>query len=184
MTTYTAITNGEIDQDSPVTQPLFTAIRDNPIAMFEGAPGAPKLLPRALSSNGLGGISFNTTGWAGYTNLSTVKRMRFQLYGAVSTGAVSGTLRVRFSDNNGTSWGAAQSTTGGVAASVSRTDAGIFLEIDLVTGAYITILYSSASAVSLETGTLTPLANCNGVQIGFVNGTSNLAGAAYVMEGL
>ena len=41
MTTYTAITNGEIDQDSPVTQPLLTALRDNPIAIAEGASGAP-----------------------------------------------------------------------------------------------------------------------------------------------
>lgn len=50
MTTYVAIPNGDIDQDSPVTQPLFTALRDNPIAMFEGDPTAPKLADAALGS--------------------------------------------------------------------------------------------------------------------------------------
>lgn len=41
MTTYTAIPNGDIDQDSPLTQPLLTALRDNPVAITEGAAGAP-----------------------------------------------------------------------------------------------------------------------------------------------
>lgn len=41
MTTYTTIPNGDIDQDSPVTQPLLTALRDNPIATAEGASGSP-----------------------------------------------------------------------------------------------------------------------------------------------
>ena len=35
MTTYVAIPNGDIDQDSPITQPLMTALRDNPIAIAE-----------------------------------------------------------------------------------------------------------------------------------------------------
>ncbi|MCP3946314.1 hypothetical protein [Herbaspirillum sp.] len=41
MTSYTTITNGEIDQDSPVTQPLMTAMRDNPLAVAESDPTAP-----------------------------------------------------------------------------------------------------------------------------------------------
>lgn len=43
MTSYVAIPNGDIDQDSPATQPLFTAIRDNPIAISEGSANAPVL---------------------------------------------------------------------------------------------------------------------------------------------
>ena len=35
MTSYVAIPNGDIDQDSPITQPLMTALRDNPIAIGE-----------------------------------------------------------------------------------------------------------------------------------------------------
>ncbi len=41
MTSYTTITTGEIDQDSPVTQPLMTAMRDNPLAVAESDPTAP-----------------------------------------------------------------------------------------------------------------------------------------------
>ncbi len=48
MTTYTAIPNGDIDQDSPVTQPLLTLMRDNPIAITEGAAGAPRIFIGAL----------------------------------------------------------------------------------------------------------------------------------------
>ena len=50
MTAYVAIANGEIDQDSPGTQPLFTALRDNPIAISEGASGAPRILDAALDT--------------------------------------------------------------------------------------------------------------------------------------
>lgn len=50
MTTYVAIPNGDIDQDSPGTQPLFTALRDNPIAITEGAAGAPRNTDASLST--------------------------------------------------------------------------------------------------------------------------------------
>lgn len=52
MTSYTAITNAAIDQDSPVDEDLVQALRDNPIAMAEGASNAPKFaiksVPNAL----------------------------------------------------------------------------------------------------------------------------------------
>jgi hypothetical protein len=48
MTTYTAIPNADIDQDSPVTQPLMTALRDNPIAITEGATGAPRMVAAGI----------------------------------------------------------------------------------------------------------------------------------------
>jgi len=48
MTTYTAITAGEIDVDSPITTGLMTKIRDNPIAITEGASGAPRIQSGAL----------------------------------------------------------------------------------------------------------------------------------------
>jgi len=45
MTTYTAIPNSSVDTDSPVTQDLMTLLRDNPIAISEGASGAPYTSP-------------------------------------------------------------------------------------------------------------------------------------------
>lgn len=49
MTSYVAIPNGDIDQDSPITQPLMTALRDNPIAIAEGDDTAPRILGEAAA---------------------------------------------------------------------------------------------------------------------------------------
>lgn len=51
MTTYTAIPNTDIDVDSPVTTDLMTKVRDNPIAISEGASGAPKIQTAALDTD-------------------------------------------------------------------------------------------------------------------------------------
>lgn len=48
MTTYTAIPNSDVDADSPVTTELMIKLRDNPIALAEGAAGAPKVRKAAL----------------------------------------------------------------------------------------------------------------------------------------
>jgi hypothetical protein len=50
MATYTAITDAEIDQDSPITQTLMTKYRDNLIATAEGASGAPSISANALQT--------------------------------------------------------------------------------------------------------------------------------------
>jgi hypothetical protein len=41
MTTYTAIANGEIDAESPITDLLLGRLRDNPIAIAEDDPTVP-----------------------------------------------------------------------------------------------------------------------------------------------
>jgi hypothetical protein len=41
MTNYTAIADTEIDKDSPVTAPVMTRLRDNPVAISEGGGPAP-----------------------------------------------------------------------------------------------------------------------------------------------
>lgn len=51
MTTYTVINNTDIDVDSPVTTSLMNKLRDNPIAIAEGASGAPKIQAAALDTN-------------------------------------------------------------------------------------------------------------------------------------
>jgi hypothetical protein len=56
MATYTAITDAEIDQDSPITQTLMTKYRDNLIAVTEGDASAPKIAYPAIS-DALTGVS-------------------------------------------------------------------------------------------------------------------------------
>ncbi len=48
---YTAITNGEIDADSPITVDLMTKMRDNPIAIANGDTGAPPIQTAAYGAN-------------------------------------------------------------------------------------------------------------------------------------
>ena len=50
MTTYAGIPNSDIDPESPVTTSLVTALRDNPVAITEGASGAPKIQTAALAA--------------------------------------------------------------------------------------------------------------------------------------
>lgn len=57
MTTYTTIADADIDQDSPVTQPLMTALRDNPIAIGEGAAGAPRIYGAAMHGPAAGAVA-------------------------------------------------------------------------------------------------------------------------------
>lgn len=64
MTTYVAIPDSDIDQDSPVTQPLMTALRDNLVAAFEGDATAPSVLPNIganVQANDIGSYCFATS---------------------------------------------------------------------------------------------------------------------------
>lgn len=54
MATYTAITDAEIDQDSPITQTLMTKYRDNLTAVIEGDASAPKVRTAALQAPAAG----------------------------------------------------------------------------------------------------------------------------------
>ena len=63
MTTYTSIANNEIDADSPATDTLFTRLRDNPIAIAQGASGAPKIATQsAVSDFDITPADFNSLG--------------------------------------------------------------------------------------------------------------------------
>lgn len=48
MADYTPITNSELLPDNPITSLMGFRWRDNPIAIAEGAPGAPKVMGQAL----------------------------------------------------------------------------------------------------------------------------------------
>ena len=90
MTSYTAIANGDIDQDSPVTQPLVTALRDNPIAIGEADSSVPAgLLPTVL----LG--TLNTTSGSTVTltslDLTPYKYLFIAVNGVSTIAGISGT---------------------------------------------------------------------------------------------
>ena len=49
MTSYSPIGNAEVDTESPVTESLMVRMRDNPLAIQEGDPTAPKIQTPALA---------------------------------------------------------------------------------------------------------------------------------------
>lgn len=51
MATYSAVTAGEKDADSPLTVTVVDKLDQNPHAMFEGATGAPKIQKAALDAD-------------------------------------------------------------------------------------------------------------------------------------
>jgi len=51
MTTYTPILNAEVDAESPITDLLLTRLRDNPLAIGEGAASAPRIDPIAAMAH-------------------------------------------------------------------------------------------------------------------------------------
>lgn len=83
MTDYLPIAASDIDRDSPVNQPLMTALRDNPIAIAEGASGAPRVQLAALptltagSTVKLHAIRAETTGTGSTGPLFTVNIMQY-----------------------------------------------------------------------------------------------------------
>jgi len=90
MTTYTTINNNEVDADSPITESLLTRLRDNPIAITEGATGAPTIQAGALAN----GCVRSDTFAAGSINESKIAA------GAVHTAALDTSIgEVTFSGN-------------------------------------------------------------------------------------
>ena len=53
MTDYNAIPDANIEVDDPLTANIVQALRDNPIAIIEGAPGAPYILQEWHPYNGV-----------------------------------------------------------------------------------------------------------------------------------
>jgi len=120
-TSYTSIPNGDIDPDSPITTGLMTLLRDNPIAITEGASGAPSVARAALEAGTKTWVLLQETDASNDSSIdftsvidSTYDEYIFLVSGLVAaTGGAS--LRARFSNDNGSTFksGATDYRTGG-----------------------------------------------------------------------
>ncbi len=136
MTTYTAITNSQIDRDSPITEPLMTLLRDNPIAIAEGAVGAPRILSPALDLTQTGivsttdnGVTFTTTSPA-----TSVRSLATTGSGiALITGVVEATTN---SGNNGNSITATITSNRGFPAALAKVTAGGTIQSEFASFAF------------------------------------------------
>ena len=94
MTTYRAVSDTEVAVDAPLTQQLMQALKDNQLAIGEGASGAPRQSHLALANVAAGEkpIIFwaRNTGFNGSSNTST-----YDYYSKTWTVAKCGTYRFK-----------------------------------------------------------------------------------------
>lgn len=135
MTTYdaTAVSNAAIAHKKGMTLQQGRALRDNPIAMAEGASGAPKIVSEALDL-------FVADAAGTYTGLGRVDQvMLMAAVSATSTsGTVTSTASYRLSTDGGSTWAssvtiATVSAIGTVESPITNSSAGFKL-VSLGTG--------------------------------------------------
>jgi hypothetical protein len=59
MADYTTITDAQVDPEAPITSELMSALRDNPIAITEGASGAPKVQTAGIQDDAVTAAKLN-----------------------------------------------------------------------------------------------------------------------------
>ena len=103
MTDYIGITEAQSNPFAPLTSELVKQLRDNPIAIAEGAPGAPRINPiGAMTHNGavgaVGTWAFLETSTGVNLNAGSTRAGSGLLYanagGADASGSPSGTWRL------------------------------------------------------------------------------------------
>jgi hypothetical protein len=81
MTAFTTLLNALFLVDKPITSSIGLALRDNPIAMFEGAAGAPRLQFAALDA------AFSTAGGVGTYVFAAAPSLTTVAFGATVAGS-------------------------------------------------------------------------------------------------
>ena len=114
MSDYIGITEAQSNPFAPLTSELVKQLRDNPIAIAEGAEGAPRVAQIGIEpalfigSNGAFGTSAT-----GFTDLNTNSIVRADYSGGMNTAGISrlttGNVQVRASNDNGSTWSGFQS---------------------------------------------------------------------------
>lgn len=179
MADYNPILATETDPDAPLRSSLFKRLVANPIAIAEGATNAPRVLGKALGSTFRAYQSVSATTPAQWLGLDAMETIRVDL--AVSTWGSAAVLQVRFSNDNGSTWGSYQTLVSN-APGVSTFAIGC-AHINLRTGAVAAIM--GTNPVSANSATLTVPTGCNAFQIRHSTGASaELRAMAWCLGGL
>lgn len=105
MADYIPVIDSSVDPDAPLTSDLMYRLRDNPIAIAEGAVGAPKIQSDAMALK-IGSTDRTSDGV--FFTMSNVDRIgTFMVNSHVNityTAAGSATVRYRTSTNGGSTW--------------------------------------------------------------------------------
>lgn len=169
MPAWTTISNALVAVGAKPFATTVQALRDNPSAIAEGATGAPRVLGKALGSTFLEGGTTSGTTPARFDNLGAMETIKIEGVGNIASGS---SIQLRFSNDNGATWGSYQvlvtNPTGAVAGVT------YFIYVNIRTGAHFTMGLFNATAANGSTGLTVPT-NCNAIEVG---GSGNLTGAA------
>ena len=166
MPTFSTITDGQIDQDSPITQPLMTAYRDNLLAVVEGSSGAPKIKEAWQASQS------TTSAGLVLTDIDDGDGIKVETAG-VGTSGNEGTIsfRVDISSDNGSTFVQEVTLLSSTAPSkqtVTVNPTGTFI-FDRPSGSWA-FLFQGAG--SLSSGTFTSPTGVTDIRFRFFNNTT------------
>ena len=177
MADWTNLPNAAVGVGGLPSGTTVTALRDNPVAIAEGAAGAPRVSSRALGGLILPAFSAISNNWAGLVDLGDFNELTIYAHGGGTTGGIAANvLEIRFSTNNGSTWGPAGSV---LALGPSETFVDYFtIRLNLDTGAntrFFGIRGVESAAFTIPSGTV------NGFQMRGV--ASGIRGSAIVTGG-
>ena len=105
MPDYVPIVDDIIQPDAPLTADLMFRMRDNPLAIAEGAAGAPKVRSEALALRTAAGDRTSDGVVFTMNGLDRVAALMVNSYASIThTAAGSATVRYRTSTNGGSTW--------------------------------------------------------------------------------
>lgn len=177
MTTYnaSAVADAIIAHKKGITLQQGRALRDNPIAMAEGAAGAPKVAALALSSPYKPQVGSTSAAPAGWTDLDAVKELKI-LGNFNNNIAATRVFRLDFSNNAGGSW----SGTTNMISLPGAGDAQFTIYLNLDTGAYYVF---SPALSAMASGTAVLPSVCNGVRMTFSGSTCTATAFVEIVSG-
>lgn len=174
MTSYIEITDGETDPGAPATSELAKKWRDNPIAMAEGADGAPRVQGIALGGVYLG--SFTQYG-RNPKALVGLDKVGLLVADVITVGSLpGGVVRIALSANGGASydnWTTLYTEPGGSTSGVRAIGK---LHLNLATGKWRVRMLASDGNVLATEGTLTVPSGVNAI---WMNKTNDDRGTVY-----
>lgn len=163
MADYLVILDSETNPNAPLRSSLFKRMVANPVAIAEGAPGAPRIAANALAGLFLG--AFTSTGTTPVAVPIDANTRILRLDGSTNNGS-NNAGQVRFSNDGGATWGSYQSW---MAAGITGGVGNVAIMINLDTGAMNTIgslcVPSGSSANISLSSTLTIPSGVNAMQI-------------------
>lgn len=105
MPDYRVVEDSEVQPDAPVTSSLGFALRDNPAAIAQGAPGAPKVRSEALRLTRSSGDRTSDGTILTLTGLDRISTLMVNSHVAIThTSAGNANVRYRTSTNGGSTW--------------------------------------------------------------------------------